>query len=57
MQASRYGGTRFSVVKSRPLGNKKLIVNGAYDFYKKCYVDTEWCLDDESTVKSNENIF
>lgn len=45
------------MVKSRPLGNKKLIVNGAYDFYKKCYVDSERLLDDESTVEASENIF
>lgn len=57
MSSSRYGWTRFSVVKSRPLGNKKLIVNGAYDFYKKCYVDSERFLDDESTVEASENIF
>lgn len=52
----RYAWTRFAVVKSRSLG-KDLVIHWAYDFRKKSYVDSERCLDEDSSVKEAEKIF
>jgi replicative DNA helicase len=54
--SDRYAGTQFIVDKSRALGNRTLIINGAYDMWKKCYIDTERSMDEESNVKASEKI-